>query len=193
MSEVLVQFETIVTASDGRRFVPRACARQDGHVWEGWLEFAPADHKAHPVRTPRETVQPNRDHVLYWAQGLTQVFLEGALSRALRPAIYRDRGRQLTPFFEGPAPAVQSPPAAPLRPRPTLDPYMVYQQGEDVLVEQLSALATPRLRDIVLAYAMADSDRANAASREELTAIIVAGVRRPLAAERPEQRGERRI
>ncbi len=106
MPEVLVQFETIVTARDGRRFLPRACGRPSGHVWEGWIEFAPADHAGEPVRTSRETVQPKRDDLLYWAQGLTQVFLEGALSRALQPTVFRERGPQLRPFFEGPAPAV---------------------------------------------------------------------------------------
>jgi hypothetical protein len=35
------------------------------------------------MRTPRETEQPNREDLAYWATGLTQVYLEGALTRAL--------------------------------------------------------------------------------------------------------------
>ena len=38
------------------------------------------------VRSGRETTQPNLTDLEYWAQGLTPVYLEGALRRALEPA-----------------------------------------------------------------------------------------------------------
>jgi hypothetical protein len=50
--------------------------------WKGWIEFASIDGDSH-VRTPRETEQPNRGDLAYWATGLTQVYLEGALRRAI--------------------------------------------------------------------------------------------------------------
>src|SRR6266566_5970410 len=50
----------------------------------GWIEFIPIGRWT-PVRTPRETTQPNRRNAVYWATGLTPVYLEGALDRALHP------------------------------------------------------------------------------------------------------------
>lgn len=180
MAEVLVQFDTVLTSPAGVRYQPRACARPSGGVWEGWIEFAPVDGDGDALRTARETEQPNRDDTLYWAQGLTEVYLEGALRRAIAPpAVRHDREVALSSMFDGPAPSEEPPTGAPLR-RTTLDPFLVYQQGEDVLVKELAALDVPRLRDIVLAYGFASPDRADGAPREELTALILAGVRRPL-------------
>jgi hypothetical protein len=58
----------------------------DDVLWEGWVEFVPIDGGP-PVRSPRETTQPNRVDTEYWASGLTAVYLEGALIRALVAAI----------------------------------------------------------------------------------------------------------
>ena len=55
--------------------------RHDG-TWVGWLEFHPTDSN-HPVLiTERETSQPNRTALEYWADGLEPVYLEGAFARA---------------------------------------------------------------------------------------------------------------
>ena len=60
----------------------RGEAREDG-TWEGWIEFHPADDSAARVlRTDRETTQPNRQALVYWASGLEPLYLEGALARA---------------------------------------------------------------------------------------------------------------
>jgi hypothetical protein len=180
MAEVLVEYQTVMTAPDGRRFVPRACGRQAGHVWEGWIEFVSPDGSTPPLRTARETVQPNRDDLMYWAQGLSQVFLEGALVRAVGGAVRVEREVLRQARFEGPAPAVVTAVPADLRPTPVLDPFETFLQGKDVLVSQLHALDTGRLRDIVLAYGFADRVSADAAGREELEAMIMSGVQRPL-------------
>jgi len=83
MSEVLVDFDAMIVGPDGTRWTPRACGGiADDGLWEGWIEFASTDGTRH-VRTTRETEQPNRDDLAYWATGLTQVYLEGALGRAL--------------------------------------------------------------------------------------------------------------
>ncbi len=181
MAEVLVQFDTVMRAPDGRWFVPRACGRRAGHVWEGWIEFVPADHSPAAIRTGKETVQPNRTDLMYWATGLTRIFLEGALGRALAGPVYIERERPLHPVFEGPGPSVVVADRRPVQPHPVLDPFETYLQGGDVLVRELGALDVPRLRDIVQAYGFAERGRADAAGREELTALIMAGVRRPLA------------
>jgi hypothetical protein len=71
---------------------------------------------------------------------------------------------------------IPAPPAGALRPRPVLDPFETFLQGRDVLLSELGALDTARLRDIVLAYGFADDATADAAGREELVAAIVRGV-----------------
>lgn len=55
--------------------------RSDG-IWEGWLEFHPADGTDTVLRTGRETSQPNRGALVYWSSGLEVVYIEGALARA---------------------------------------------------------------------------------------------------------------
>ena len=84
MSQLLVHYETVVRSSDGVGYIPSAWGRRAGDVWEGWIEFEPVDRKKERLRTGRETEQAGRDGLTYWAEGLTQVFLEGALERAQR-------------------------------------------------------------------------------------------------------------
>ena len=82
MAEVFVRFTETVRSADGRDYSAQACGGiADDGLWEGWIEFA--DVGGLPMRTPRETEQPNRDDLAYWATGLTQVYLEGALGRAI--------------------------------------------------------------------------------------------------------------
>jgi hypothetical protein len=190
MTDVLVEFDAVLTATNGSRWVPRACGRvaEDG-LWEGWLEFLPTAEGADPVRSGRETEQPNRDDLTYWAQGLSRTYLEGALERAIgaRPGPFT-RHVEGRPHFEKPAPhAVPDDTAlsgdSGLGRHPVLNPFEVYQEGQDILVQQLSALATGRLRDIAVAYGFGDPATVDGAAREQLTSIIVAGVRRPLADE----------
>ena len=50
-----------------------------------WIEFIPTGGGA-PCRTDRETVQPDRDAVVYWAEGLEPLYLDGAFERACRNA-----------------------------------------------------------------------------------------------------------
>jgi hypothetical protein len=42
----------------------------------------PAHNGGPALRTGRETTQPNRDAVAYWASGLEPVYFEGAFVRA---------------------------------------------------------------------------------------------------------------
>jgi hypothetical protein len=102
MAETLLQFQAPVTGPDGSQYTARAVgAEVPGGTWQGWVEFVPCV-SGEPVRSPRETTQPNRTDVLYWATGLTAVYLEGALARALTtdrpPAVKPD-----PPLFDGPA------------------------------------------------------------------------------------------
>lgn len=174
MAEVLVEFDTIIRGADRTRWAPRACgAIADDGLWEGWIEFTPLDESMDPVRTPRETGQPNRDDLMYWAQGLTEAYLEEALRRALRPPITARLLRaSAPPHFDAPAPRV---PAAPT-PRAILNPFDVYLQGEDVLVRTLSALDVGRVRDVAVAFGLVEPGTKK--GRQELTAAILQAVHR---------------
>jgi hypothetical protein len=177
MAEVLVVFTTLVSAADGRRYEPRACGglTADG-LYEGWVEFVPAGVLGESVRTPRETLQPNRADLVYWATGLTQTYLDGALRRALAEPRVVEQERAVPVVFDRPAPSRVSPPRGVRLPHAVLNPYEVYQQGESVLVAELGALDAGLLRDIVLDYGLAPREAAERASAGELTRMIVDGV-----------------
>ena len=191
MAEVLVEYDTVLESAEGR-WAPRACTRiADDGVWEGWIEFLPIGNGARePIRSGRETEQPNRDGVLYWAGGLTQVYLEGALARARAKPVTIIEREAAPPIFDGPRDSVQRIKVADVR-RSVLDPFQVYQQGEDILVSQLGALDAARLRDIAVVYGFASSAEAQGANAAELTRIIVAGVRAPTVRGQSNESGAR--
>ena len=85
MPELIHEHSHRVLGADGTRYSVRVCGerREDG-TWVAWLEFVPVDPSQRPLRTGRETSQPNRAAVEYWATGLEPVYLEGALERARR-------------------------------------------------------------------------------------------------------------
>jgi hypothetical protein len=158
MAEVLAEFDYDVVGSDGTVYLARACGGPmddgTGH-WMGWIEFLPQDGSA-PVRTARETTQPNRRNTAYWATGLSAVYLEGALRRALEPSIAIEATVPPTPAFDSPAPDFVSgeEPATPA----VLDPFSVYEKGEPLLRRQLGALAPWHLLNIISAYDLSFED-----------------------------------
>ena len=81
MAEPIQTYSEVVRDAGGEEYTARACgeARPDGH-WEGWIEFHSALGAVR--RTNRETTQPDRDALAYWASGLEPVYLEGAFARA---------------------------------------------------------------------------------------------------------------
>jgi hypothetical protein len=183
MAEVFMEFEAPVRDEGGREYVARACGREceDGH-WEGWVEFVPLAGGV-VVRSPRETTQPNRTDTRYWATGLTAIFLEGALRRALKPIEIVERVVDVRPVYDQPAPdrvLVSVSGRAGKRARAVLNPFQVYEQGEEFLRAELSALDGPRLRDIIRVYALSEGDTSDLmrVSEAELTDMIVAAVRR---------------
>lgn len=83
MPELIQEYSFVYRSDDGTAYVLRAWGEaREGGTWEGWLEFVPADGSGPALRTPRETTQPNRDAVAYWASGLEPVYFEGAFDRA---------------------------------------------------------------------------------------------------------------
>jgi len=104
MAETLMQYQERLTGPEGRTYGARACGRPAPEGgWEGWIEFVPADGL--PVlRSRRETWQPNRVDLVYWATGLTPVYLEGSLDRTLNPPQRAEPEILPEPAYEGPAP-----------------------------------------------------------------------------------------
>jgi hypothetical protein len=184
MGEVILNIDTDLPGPTGRSYRPRACGRriEDGR-WEGWIEFVPADNR--PVlRTSRETVQPDREALLYWATGLGVAFLEGALKRALEPppAVPVPSG-PVSSTYDEPAPPVVhvSSPAAPsVRPHAVLDPFHVYARGEDLLRKELTALDPSHLRNIIRAHGLIGEEELDLGqmSRAGLVDLIAAAVRK---------------
>ena len=83
MRELIQQYTIEMKGPDGVNYEVFAYGRprEDG-TWEGWLEFHPEGGSAPVLRTERETSQPNRDALAYWASGLERVYFEGAFTRA---------------------------------------------------------------------------------------------------------------
>ena len=177
MAEVLVEFDAAFPGPDGASYAPRACARMtDDGRWEGWLEFSDVDTGA-VIRSTRETTQPHRDDVMYWATGLTRVYLEGALERALNGGRVTGPARvEVEPTFDGPAPVLRTAERAPPA-RAVLDPFEVYVQGERVLRQELSALDVDHLRGIIRAFGLDGGVAAESPVHEVLVEYIMAEVR----------------
>lgn len=183
MAEVFIVFDEPIRLRDGRRYIARVCgAPADDGRWEGWLEFEPlGDSAGAAVATSRESTQPNRTDLAYWATGLSATYLEGALARALNTDVTSLMPPQVSavPAFDHPRrPPYHAPLASGSIARAVLDPFQVYLQGEDVLRSQLGALSEDQLRTIARDYALdLHHELPKTASRAELVAMIVVQVR----------------
>jgi hypothetical protein len=152
MAEVLVAFEEPVRDDLGE-YQARAIGRrgEDG-MWEGWIEFVPLDGSTEVLVTGVETTQPEKEHLVYWATGLTPVFLEGALHRARTPLTIRVKPVEV-PYSTAPATRdVAVTRVMPPGPEPVLDPFDIGSRNIDQLRQELNALNRPRLMNIITAY-----------------------------------------
>jgi hypothetical protein len=84
MAELIREHSTRIEESTGTLYLVRTYGqeREDG-MWEAWLQFDPEGGAGPALRTGRETTQPNRGAIDYWAAGLEPVYLEGAFARAV--------------------------------------------------------------------------------------------------------------
>jgi hypothetical protein len=167
MAAVLTQFAEPLSTSDGWKYLAQACGAPNASgLWEGWIEFVPANGGP-ALRSGRETTQPNKTDAEYWASGLSTIYLEGALARALHPP----PRKVVLPHaaLDGPAPGVDA----------ILDPFSVFENGETILRKELGALATWHLVNITMAYQLSEETRSvlNALPAPPLIEMIVAGVR----------------
>ena len=87
MDTLFQQFERPIADNSGDTFLVFVQGRSRPHdTWEGWLVFE-RQRDARRFSTPVETTQPDANAILYWASGLTDVYLQGALERALSVSI----------------------------------------------------------------------------------------------------------
>jgi len=83
MAECVLSYATRVTGPDRQPYAVAAWGEPQAEgTWTGWLEFRRQGPPESVLRTRRETTQPNREALVYWAEGLEPIYLEGALSRA---------------------------------------------------------------------------------------------------------------
>ena len=153
MSELLVTYAQPIQDAGGT-YIARAVGRQAAdHMWEGWLEFLPdpAPDAGSALVSGVETRQPQRDHLIYWATGLTPVYLEGALQRARVP-ITVAVGTAAPPPSDAPAPRVMRARHSPAGPDAILDPFDIGGRNLDILRQELTALNRPRLLNIISAH-----------------------------------------
>jgi hypothetical protein len=174
MAEVIHVFETPVLLN-GIPYRAQVVGRPEGNIWEGWIEFVSSDG-TDALRTRRETTQPDRQALVYWATGISGTYLEGALARTLTPPAVRVEERSV-PYFDAPAPGPLVEIDAPVPEGAVLDPFSVGAKGEELLRRELSALRGWHLRNIIRAYELVDDDTdLDTLTEQELTEIIVAAV-----------------
>jgi hypothetical protein len=185
VAETLLQFQWTVVAPDGTAYRAKACGSPmpDG-MWQGWLEFEPMAG-GEVVRSPRETTQPNWTDTEYWASGLTPIYLEGALRRALEGPVRIPTSIITPPHYDRPAAAtvIAPPPTRESATHSVLDPFSVYEKGEALLRRQLGALSAWHLVNIVVEYELSDApvETLNMLPTSDLIELIVARVREETA------------
>lgn len=80
--EMIRQFEDQVLHPGGVAYTAHVCGRaRADERWEGWIEFLP-DRPGPVLRSPRETIQPNRFALVHWASNLPATHLTWSLERA---------------------------------------------------------------------------------------------------------------
>ena len=178
MAEVLAEFSLSLVGEDSIAYRAQAVGAPipDG-LWEGWIEFLPLGGGS-PIRTPRETTQPNRRDAAYWATGITPVYLEGALHRALNLLIGH-APLSSAPAFVEPASVGNTAAAHVPVGDAILDPFSVYEKGEALLRQELGAMAGWHLVNIIVAYELSVDpvSSLNRLPSSSLIDIIVGAVR----------------
>jgi len=177
MAETLLRYQHLVPGPGGALYEARACGSpMQGGTWQAWIEFVPVNG-GDAVRSGRETTQPNRVDTAYWATGVSPVYLEGALKRALDGPIEIPVEEVPPPRFSGPAPASTVPSQTGVA--AVLDPFSVYEKGEALLRKQLGALSAWHLVNIIAAYELSDASSATLSTLPAAALIdtIVSAVR----------------
>lgn len=182
MAEVLVSFDQPVRDNRGEYHAKAVGRLADDRMWEGWIEFVPIDGSTEVLVSGVESRQPAREHLQYWATGLTPIFLEGALQRARRPVTVRtvpvEVANSTGPKPRDPIVTRVMPPG----PEPVLNPFSIGERSLDVLHQELGALNRPRLLNIISACELNPAgDTLSWMTDRQLIQFIVTAVETQLA------------
>jgi hypothetical protein len=83
MRDIIRELPNTVCDDRGAFHVSVVASEAEDRRWEAWLEFVDSERGTSEVyATPIETRQHDRAAVERWASGVTQVYVEGALTRA---------------------------------------------------------------------------------------------------------------
>jgi len=172
MAEALASFANPVGDQLGSYYARAVGRLAPDNMWEGWIEFVPVDGGSDVLVSGIESRQPEHQHLVYWATGLTHVYLEGALSRARKPHTVR------VPVIDEP---ISDRPAARRvvvervipKPEPVLDPFEIGERNLDILRQELKALNRPRLLNIISAFDLAGDTDVTNMNEAELVGLIV--------------------
>jgi hypothetical protein len=154
-------------ASTGREyFVNVAGEEMSNGIWEAWLEFIPLDD-SDPLLTDTETHKNTRAHVVQWANGLTEVYVQGAFDRAVAASAHAR-----VPTWRIATPIV--PPATGAA--TALDPFEALLSGEESLRARLQPLTRAELLATIEHYNLdpARLSLARLTDRQLITFIVTA-------------------
>jgi hypothetical protein len=176
MVEVFRSFDEPIR-DDADEYHARVVGRlaNDG-MWEAWLEFVPLDGRSGTALVSAvESRQPEREHLEYWASGLSVVYAEGALQRALKPLVVRTKAIE-EPASDAPALHTRTARSRPAGTHPILDPFEVGSRSLDILAQELRALGRARLLNIIVAYDLnpGEEDLQQLSDAQLITLIVVA-------------------
>jgi hypothetical protein len=179
MSEVIRSIDEPILDNSGEYHARVVGRLADDGMWEGWLEFVPlAGGRA--LISAVESRQPEREHLEYWASGLSVVYAEGALERTRRPTTVRTHVIE-TPASESPAPRSVPTSSRVAGTKPILDPFEVGSHSLDILDQELRALGRARLLNMIVVYELNPKGTdLQTLTDEELITLIVAGVKAAL-------------
>ena len=138
--ELALDLEPAVTAENGLLYRVTVVARAapDGH-WNAWLEFVASD--SHDVlRTAIETHQATEADVHHWATTLSDVYLRGAMDRALISSAETAAHRQAVAQASG---------AERHGMANAFDPFELLALGEHVLRRELQLLRRATLLALI--------------------------------------------
>ncbi len=179
MAEVLARFSHRVR--DGAAaFRAQACGApmSDGR-WTAWIEFIPLDGgQPLPIAARDDAAEPDGCGIL--GRRPRRRCISRARCSARRVRSFERRIESAEPAFDEPAADLADPDDSPPPSDAVLDPVSVYQKGEGLLRQQLRALSSWHLVNIIRAYGLSQEPASvlNQLPAPALIARIVVACRR---------------
>jgi hypothetical protein len=135
VSEINADLTKTVISPNGHEYRVRMAGEQlpDG-IWEAWLEFIPIDDSLDVLLTRTETTQPSQADVVRWSDTLTDVYIQGAFTRAVSAS----NGRRI--LVSDPTMAAGE---------AALDPFEVLRRGRAALRARLRVRSRSELLAII--------------------------------------------